>query len=189
MGRLFTSYSTMTQSEKDSCLNLLTERSVILKQCTKCGELKPLSEFCKRKTSPDGHQYHCKECHRLDQRRSRERYPNKEREYYNANREKHISRTRVCRAIVLGRLKRASEYKCAVDSCRDQAAQWHHMNYEPDPILAPLCARCHAGVHYGSINSDAIRYIVALSGADITTEEININYLKYGETWSQPVSR
>lgn len=33
------------------------------KQCTKCKEEKPLTEFSKNKSTPDGLQYHCKECH------------------------------------------------------------------------------------------------------------------------------
>ena len=32
------------------------------KQCTRCGEVKPLSEFGKHRLSPDGHAYQCKEC-------------------------------------------------------------------------------------------------------------------------------
>ena len=32
------------------------------KQCTRCGEVKPLSEFGKHRVSPDGHAYQCKEC-------------------------------------------------------------------------------------------------------------------------------
>lgn len=33
-----------------------------MKKCNKCGEIKPLSEFHKRKDSKDGHAYHCKVC-------------------------------------------------------------------------------------------------------------------------------
>ena len=32
------------------------------KQCTKCGETKPLSDFHKMKSAPDGHKYDCKPC-------------------------------------------------------------------------------------------------------------------------------
>ena len=33
-----------------------------MKQCTKCGELKPLSEYHKDKTKRDGHKPRCKTC-------------------------------------------------------------------------------------------------------------------------------
>ena len=35
------------------------------KNCTKCKELKPLSEFCKNKNYPDGHQCACKSCTKI----------------------------------------------------------------------------------------------------------------------------
>lgn len=50
-----------------------------MKHCSKCGVLKPLSEFHKNKNFPDGHQYKCKECARQTAR-----------EHHRANREKHL---------------------------------------------------------------------------------------------------
>ena len=35
-----------------------------MKQCTNCGETKPLTEFGKHRLSKDGHAYRCKECAR-----------------------------------------------------------------------------------------------------------------------------
>jgi len=37
----------------------------VTKACTKCGEVKPLSEFYKRRASEDGHAFICKECTRI----------------------------------------------------------------------------------------------------------------------------
>ena len=34
------------------------------KECTRCGKVKPLSEFHKHRLSPDGHAYQCKECNK-----------------------------------------------------------------------------------------------------------------------------
>lgn len=33
-----------------------------MKKCTRCGKVKPLSKFHKRKRNPDGHQRWCKQC-------------------------------------------------------------------------------------------------------------------------------
>ena len=35
---------------------------IISKRCSKCKEIKPLSEFCKHKSYKDGHRYWCKLC-------------------------------------------------------------------------------------------------------------------------------
>lgn len=159
-----------------------------MKQCTKCGELKPLSEFRKRRNRPGDHQSYCNDCHAQRQRQFRKQHPNKEREYYAANKEKHISRKKVRRAIVYGRLKRAAEYQCAVDNCPNTAAHWHHMNYDPDPAIAPLCTTCHAEIHYGAIAHSAVKNITTLSGLLVSVEEISIDYLKFGYTMPQEVS-
>lgn len=37
-----------------------------MKQCTKCGQLKPLDKFSKDKTKQDGHRSACKECNKID---------------------------------------------------------------------------------------------------------------------------
>ena len=38
---------------------------MIAKICTKCGELKPLTDFCKDRAKGDGHQTYCRECNKL----------------------------------------------------------------------------------------------------------------------------
>lgn len=45
-----------------------------LKCCTKCGEWKPLSEFTKRTSSPDGHDKWCRVCHAKACRATRARH-------------------------------------------------------------------------------------------------------------------
>ena len=35
------------------------------KQCSRCHKIKSLSEFHRHRHYPDGHAYHCKECHRI----------------------------------------------------------------------------------------------------------------------------
>lgn len=42
-----------------------------LKRCSHCHQLKPLSEFVRRKSSPDGRDYYCRECHNAKARNYR----------------------------------------------------------------------------------------------------------------------
>lgn len=57
------------------------------KRCNKCGQVKPLSEFHRLASAPDGHQYTCKECkaehakeNRPAARTSKQKYREKNRE-------------------------------------------------------------------------------------------------------------
>ena len=54
-----------------------------MKQCTKCKEVKPLTDFYKSKSNKDGYQYCCKDC--------QEQY---DRAYYQANRLREINSSR-----------------------------------------------------------------------------------------------
>lgn len=61
-----------------------------MKHCNKCNTIKPIEEFGKRKRSPDGFQYRCKSCRRIEAKKYRERPEAKEhyRQYVENNREK-----------------------------------------------------------------------------------------------------
>lgn len=48
------------------------------KKCTICKQPKPIKDFNKKKSSPDGYQPHCRECNRKASRK-----------YYHSNREHH----------------------------------------------------------------------------------------------------
>ena len=54
-----------------------------MKTCKKCGEKKPLDQYCKRKEEEDGLHRYCKIC-------MRQRLKNE----YNIDKEKHLKRTR-----------------------------------------------------------------------------------------------
>lgn len=43
-------------------MDTVTSTPITTKRCTKCGQEKPITEFCKKTGSPDGHNYTCKEC-------------------------------------------------------------------------------------------------------------------------------
>lgn len=127
-----------------------------MKQCSKCGSVKSLTEFSKASKRPDGYQARCKDCHRKDQRRYRQENPVAEKEYYANNKKKVISRVRVKRATKRGVLPRADERKCAITGCDKQAAHWHHLTYDRAAKIAAVCATCHNALHRGAIADDEI---------------------------------
>jgi hypothetical protein len=51
-----------------------------MKQCTKCGEQKPLSEFCKSSFTKDSIQSYCKSCKRDDYKKHKIKRLDKKRE-------------------------------------------------------------------------------------------------------------
>jgi hypothetical protein len=51
-----------------------------IKICTQCAEAKPRTEFFANKVCADGLQFHCKECHKILQRRYREAHPGRAKE-------------------------------------------------------------------------------------------------------------
>lgn len=65
------------------------------KTCTKCGALKPISNFGRKASNRDGYQARCRPCIKVDKaeswQRNRERGIAKSRARYRANREAHIA--------------------------------------------------------------------------------------------------
>ena len=59
-----------------------------MKKCSKCGEVKPLSEFSKDKYAKDGFVYQCKSCVKAYHEASKEILKAKNKAYYEGNREK-----------------------------------------------------------------------------------------------------
>ena len=125
------------------------------KECSKCGQNKPLTEFYQDSHSGDGRQSWCKACRRKNDRmpkakarykryresekgkktreRDRERYP-----------ERHQARHKVNYAVFCGHLPRANTQPCAI--CGNAACQYHHhkgyaKKYWLDVIL--VCQDCH----------------------------------------------
>jgi hypothetical protein len=59
-----------------------------LKECTECGETKPVSEYSKYKSAPDGFQYICKSCRRKYYQTNKEHVLKRAKKYREANKEK-----------------------------------------------------------------------------------------------------
>ena len=65
-----------------------------LKECYKCGETKPVSEYHKNKSRADGLQYKCRSCAKSYQKKryqnNKERLIKNAKEYYEANKERKL---------------------------------------------------------------------------------------------------
>jgi hypothetical protein len=62
------------------------------KICSKCKIEKDVCEFGKKNTNKDGLQSRCKECRKIESKEFKEKYPNKNKEAWLKNKEKHIIR-------------------------------------------------------------------------------------------------
>ena len=133
------------------------------KQCFRCKEVKPLSEFYSHKQMADGHLGKCKECTKSDvaknyqdkaekyaayekERNQRPERMEKKRTYNSTARKryplKRLCRVRTTRLIESGELK---PRPC--NECGAKEVQAHHIGYiDPTDILW-LCHECHCKVH------------------------------------------
>lgn len=117
--------------------------SVAQKACTKCGQVKPLSDYQKRKDSKDGHAHWCKVCQReYDQRPERKAKQNEQwRQRYADNpeyREKFKARIR-------GIYASDEEYR---EATKARAAKWDRDNKE----RRNTNTRRRYATHYGIID-------------------------------------
>lgn len=65
-----------------------------MKQCTKCGEQKPLEAFAKDRSRRDGLQRRCRECNAVQQKAYREANPDYMKAHREANREHYQARVK-----------------------------------------------------------------------------------------------
>lgn len=67
-----------------------------MKRCSKCGELKPLSEFYRRESSKDGYRSECKSCNTAQNKKyyrdHQETEKTRRREYYKKNQPKILAK-------------------------------------------------------------------------------------------------
>lgn len=134
--------------------------TVASKSCTKCGEMKPFSEFWKRSDGRYGLQQRCKTCIRKQVREWGRANPEKKREatrrryQEDPEREKERSREyrltypekarawyRVKDALKRGDLTRPSA--CPECGSAERRIEAHHADYNKPLDVEWLCALCH----------------------------------------------
>lgn len=134
-----------------------------MKQCKRCGEFLPLTEFYKHSKMADGHLSFCKKCtkdrvrkHRSENDSVREydrnRYYNdperRERtaktsaEWRKKNPEAYAAHTAVNNAVRDGRL-----VKQPCEECGETPVHAHHDDYSTPLVVRWLCVRHHALHH------------------------------------------
>lgn len=133
-----------------------------MKQCCRCKESKPLTEYNKKSANADGLERYCKDCHR-----------SKNRNHYNTNKQRYIDQAlKYKREYVAWYKAVKSELKC--EHCGEDhpaTLDFHH----PDPSIKEgevsqmivsmaskqtvleeiakcivLCSNCHRKEHYVS---------------------------------------
>jgi hypothetical protein len=125
------------------------------KECFKCGQVKPLSDFYRHKQMADGHVNKCKECNKVDVRENRKlkvayyREYDRERgnrhdpsyitEYRNKYPNKYKAHTMVNNAIRDGRLHKEPCHICG-------SSEYIHANH--DDFLKPLNVRGLCEAHH-----------------------------------------
>lgn len=131
------------------------------KLCTKCGKVKPISEFGKNKSKKDGLQSHCKECVR--------EYKKK---HYSENKEYYLEKARTYRQRCREDLNDyKNTLKCSIcGEDRWWVLDFHHLDPtekednvshligSPKKLQEELekcivvCANCHRDLHYKERN-------------------------------------
>ena len=131
-----------------------------MKECFKCGEEKPLSEFYKHKQMGDGHLNKCKSCtkndvklHRkanierireYDRNRGNRQDPGYCKEWRAANPEKYKAHSMVNYHVRIGNMTKPN--KCSKCSSKGRV-EGHHEDYSKPLDVEWLCSACHSQVH------------------------------------------
>lgn len=131
------------------------------KRCSRCGEIKPLTEFPLAKKHKDGREYSCKSCTKPERalqarkrywsrpeyerkRRSNFRMIHREPSEQDRNPRKAAARKILRDEVRLGRISKP-------DNCQECGAggiiHGHHEDYDAPLSVDWLCPKCHAKRH------------------------------------------
>lgn len=121
-----------------------------MKTCYICKKQKPISQFYRDRSTPDGRQYRCKECDKAKSIKwQRESGYNSEREKSKRQESQRKAKTAVKIAVKQGKLPNVKSISCV--DCGEQAQEYHHWSYKEEHWLdvIPLCITCHKARHCG----------------------------------------
>ena len=140
---------------------------ILSKQCTKCKQILPISNFRPHTDCRDGYRYRCRECERLYHRRRRQltEVRQRENEYSRLYRQQRgrgynkaaylseysrtgSARQAIKRALYHNQLLQITHCFCVL--CFHEAHVYHHyLGYAPEHVLdvLPLCGTCHKKAH------------------------------------------
>ena len=98
-----------------------------LKECTKCGETKPVSEYSKYKSAPDGYQYYCKSCRRKYYQNNKECMSKWAKKYYQTNKEHTLKRAKKYREANKERIRKHDKeyYEANKERIRKHKKEYH----------------------------------------------------------------
>ena len=133
------------------------------KECFKCKTIKPLEEFYKHPTMPDGHVNKCKECNKIDVSTNRHKNIEKYRAY-DRERAKLPERAKASQEIsaawrkadsrrlrahnaVARAIKKGILVRCPCVRCGETKSLAHHEDYDKPLDVMWLCQPCHKQRH------------------------------------------
>lgn len=88
-----------------------------MKQCSKCKQSKPLTEFSKNKNKTDGHRSECKSCVKEYNQNNKEKIKERNKEHYKNNKEKIKE-------------QKKEHYKKNADKCKKYSQEHYQKNHE-----------------------------------------------------------
>jgi len=129
------------------------------KQCTKCGETKPVEAFSRASQKRHGRDSHCKQCRADYQREYRRKNPQRNRDsskrWRDANKARYQKHNRKQGLKKYGldqeafdKLLREQDGRCAI--CRKASDRTLHVDHDhvTGKVRGLLCTRCNPGLGY-----------------------------------------
>jgi hypothetical protein len=100
------------------------------KKCSRCDEAKPLTEFNRKKSTPDGRRAECRECTRAYRERVSDQIKEYNADYYQAKRDSIVEQQRLYYLANRERIaKRNAEYRAKNhDAWKAFRAEWEKQN-------------------------------------------------------------
>lgn len=119
------------------------------KNCSKCGESKPQTEYYRDRRTKDGLYSACRSC----QKGYPKKWKDKNKEWfrvYNAlpkNRKKYLVRQLTCSAVRWGKITKPSQCEMSDNSICKGRLEAHHNDYDKPLKVRWLCVKHHSEHH------------------------------------------